>query len=77
MVTDRRTILRDCPDHQTLENLAVSSARLHARHDPEQHTEEWELVLAASAGRLRLRMPTRTREMVAAFRRAWGNAFRG
>ena len=74
---DPDEILRQSPQHQVMANEAISKARIRTREDDDRNTTQWILTLQTPAGKSTYELQARTKDIVSAFKQAYGNRFKG
>jgi len=70
-------ILQQHPGHTVTPNSSFSKVRIQMREDANRGVTLWYLLLHGPAGKSKYELPSRTSDLISAFRKAYGNRFRG
>jgi hypothetical protein len=74
---DPEDILSQNPQHQVIPNDSISKVRIKTRQDSDGEITKWLLTLYTPAGKSKYELQSRTKDVVNAFKQAYGNRFKG
>ncbi len=70
-------ILRQNPKHQVMSNDQLTKVRIRMRQDVNRNMTLWYLTLQGSSGKVKYELQSRTKDLVNAFKQAYGSRFKG
>ncbi len=70
-------ILRQFPEHSVTPNSSFTKVRIQMRQDTNRNMTLWYLLLHGPNGKTKYELPSRTKDVVDAFKRAYGSRFKG
>lgn len=74
---DPEEILRQNPNHEAMPNSSISKVRIQMREDQNRNVTLWYLTLHGPAGKTKYELPSRTKDLIDAFKQAYGGRFKG
>ncbi len=70
-------ILQNYPGNTVIPNSSFSKVRIQMREDANRDVTLWYLLLHGPTGKTKYELPSRTSDVVSAFKQAYGNRFKG
>jgi len=70
-------ILRQYPEHTVTPNEGFTKVRIRSRQDTNRNLTLWYLLLHGPGGKTKYELPSRTSDVVAALKQAYGSRFKG
>lgn len=74
---DPEEILRQNPNHVAMPNSSISKVRIQMREDQNRNVTLWYLTLHGPTGKTKYELPSRTKDLIDAFKQAYGGRFKG
>ena len=74
---DPEEILRQNPNHEVIPNNSISKIRIQMREDQNRNVTLWYLTLHGPAGKTKYELTSRTKDLIDAFKQAYGGRFKG
>lgn len=77
LAMDPEEILRQYPRHHVMGNDSLTKVRIRMRQDTDRNMTLWYLTMQGPAGKAKYELQSRTKDLVSAFKQAYGKTFKG